>query len=123
VLFHQVRHAMRDSARFSASRAREQEQRTFDVRHSGLLLRIQTLKKIHLAGGAKAILAWYWGATLSIDAKLRQAIDPRKFPIPACNNHVLWRASAVRLCFPTPSPCNLTICQYASTSKLGGWLY
>jgi hypothetical protein len=64
VLLHQMRHPMRDYARLAAPGAGQQEQRTFDVGHGGLLLRIQTLKKIHLAisawnncGGDKAILA------------------------------------------------------------------
>ena len=40
MLFHQVRHAMRDDARLAAAGAGQQEQGTFDVRRGGLLLRI-----------------------------------------------------------------------------------
>jgi hypothetical protein len=37
---YEVRHAMGDHARLAASGARQQQQRTFDVRRGGLLLRI-----------------------------------------------------------------------------------
>jgi hypothetical protein len=42
-------HAMRYDACFAAAGAGQKQQRTFDMRHGGLLLRIQTLEKIHLA--------------------------------------------------------------------------
>ena len=52
MLLHQMRHAMGDHPCLAASGAGQQQQRTFDVRHGGLLLRIQTLEKIHLAMSA-----------------------------------------------------------------------
>ncbi len=49
VLAHKVRHAMGDYAGFTAPGAGQQQQRAFHVRCGGLLLGIQTLKKIHFA--------------------------------------------------------------------------
>jgi hypothetical protein len=48
----QVRDAMRDHARLAASGARQQQQRSFDVRDSRLLLWIEALEKIHEKEGA-----------------------------------------------------------------------
>ncbi len=55
--FHQMRHPMRDHARLAAAGAGQQQQRTFDVGNGGLLLRIETLEKIHAKGGRDLILA------------------------------------------------------------------
>jgi hypothetical protein len=49
--FDEMGDAVRDDARFAASGAREQQERSFDVRDSRLLLWIQTLEKIHEKGG------------------------------------------------------------------------
>lgn len=54
MLLHQVRHTMRNHASFAAAGAGQQEQRSFDMRHGGLLLRIQALEKIHLVNAARS---------------------------------------------------------------------
>ena len=58
---HQVRDAVRDHARLAAAGAGQQQQRTFDVRDGGLLLRIETLEEIHenCGGSDIAILACF----------------------------------------------------------------
>jgi hypothetical protein len=48
----QMRDPMRDHARLAATSARQQQQRSFDVRDSRLLLWIETLEKIHEKEGA-----------------------------------------------------------------------
>jgi hypothetical protein len=45
--FHQMSDAVRNDARLPASGAGQQQERSFDVRDSRLLLWIQTLEKIH----------------------------------------------------------------------------
>ena len=47
---HQVRDAMRNHACFAAPGARQQQERSFDVRNSRLLFRIQTLEEVHRGG-------------------------------------------------------------------------
>jgi hypothetical protein len=47
VLPHQMRHPVRDHARFSATRSSKDQERTFDVRNCSLLFRIEALKKVH----------------------------------------------------------------------------
>ena len=71
---------MSDHARLPAARACEQQQRTFDVRNGGLLLRIESLKKIHLLfcarpklrriaarGRDTVILAWPFGTSIDVN--------------------------------------------------------
>jgi hypothetical protein len=48
----QMRYAMRDYARLAATGAGQQQQRSFDMRDSRLLLWIETLEKIHEKEGA-----------------------------------------------------------------------
>jgi hypothetical protein len=50
--FDEMGDAVRDDTRFAASGARQQQEGSFDVRDSRLLLWIQTLEKIHEKGRA-----------------------------------------------------------------------